>query len=169
MMSPNPNATNVKSGELTNGEIVDKIEELLKGVSNNRTQSILKMVGIVHNVRFVPAFAPVPGPNVAPPGRDTRGQRNSRIRSKTNPEIKATRSQIKDLNLKISKKSSELGGVQLPKDDELIVKRNQLFRDLKEAQNKDAESAQESSQKEAQGAQARNARGDPSGSPSQRI
>jgi hypothetical protein len=164
-MSPENVVANELQGELTDGQYVDKILETLKGLPQKRSQNILKMVGIVHNVRFVPAFAMPLGPNRPPPGRDTRGQVKARVPPKANPAVKLIRSEINELNAKISKKSLDLGRVKLPEEDELIVKRNQLFRDLKEAQNKIPQSAKGATEEESQRAQARNARGGPQSGP----
>jgi hypothetical protein len=151
--------------KLTDGEIVDRIEGLLKGVSNNRAQNILKMVGAVHNVRFVPAFAPVMVPNALPPGRDTRGQKQSRSQPKANEKTKLFRSKIKEINSKISKKSKDLGQVKLPDGDPLLAERDQLFRDFEEEQNNPVKTLEEALNKKAERALQSSAGGKPKGSP----
>jgi len=97
---------------------------------------VFKSVSAVYDMKAVSAFAPVGQVNRPPVSRDTRGQKGPRVRSsKTpNPEIKVIRDKIKDLNKQISMKSV-LTDKPLSEDDELIVNRNQLFRDLKGLQS----------------------------------
>jgi hypothetical protein len=133
------------------GDAVDLISGILKEYSNQNATKILKMVGALHNVRFVPAFAPlVPQQQTQLFTRDTRGQPGPRGQPKADPTVKALRSQIKELNHLISKKSNDLGGVLLNENDDLIVKRNQLFRELKVAQNKMPQTFKEALEAKAQ-------------------
>jgi hypothetical protein len=159
-MSPNIDVSNEDMGEGTDGQYVDKILDLLKGVSQKRTQNILKMVGAVHNVRFVSAYA---GENRAPPARK---QVRARVQPQAKPIVKVIRSKIKALNKQISEKSASIGGALLPAGDGLIIQRNQLFRDLKKAQNTDFKTFEEAFEEEEEGAFTRAARGGPQGPPS---
>jgi hypothetical protein len=165
-MSADTNAASAIPANLTDGELVDRIGDLLKGVSNTRAQNVLKMLGAVHNIRFVPAYAPQSGPKQVPPTRDTRGQRKSRSQPKTSPEIKLIRSKINKVNKLISLESAKLGGQRLPEDHPLILKRGQLFRALKREQNKNLKTFEEAFEDEVEGASQSGAEGDPQGPPS---
>jgi hypothetical protein len=117
----------------TIGILVGELLKTLSKGSKAEGQDALKAVGAIYNLRVVPAFAPL-GPNAvtSPPSRDTRGQRGPRFGpSKKDPFVKEIRDNISELNKQISKKSAELRK-PLSEDDELIVRRNHLFRDLKE-------------------------------------
>jgi hypothetical protein len=145
-------AKNLPAGEEPSiGEVLDGVLELLKKVSNSKAQAILKMAGTQYNVRFVPAFAPiVPQQRTQLITRDTRGQKNLRAQPKADPEVKATRSQIKELNRKIAQQSRDDGNGDLREDHPLIVRRNHLFRALKNAQNKNPQAFKEAVEDEAQ-------------------
>jgi hypothetical protein len=137
-MSPDPETSSLEEAnfpqEEQDGLLAGKIIELLKGVSMTRAQNILKMVGGRFNQRVISSFAPI-GPSGRPPGsQDTRGQKGPRKQPKAPDEVRAVRSKIQQLNTAISKKSRVIGA-QLERDDPLLQQRNQLFRDLKEAQD----------------------------------
>jgi hypothetical protein len=117
------------------GLAADKINEVLQGFSKNQASDILRMVGALYNLKVVSAFAPV-GPIQSPaPSRDTRGVTRPRVKPVADSRTKELRSEISSLNSQISEKSRSIGR-QLYEDDELIIRRGQLFRDIKNAQNK---------------------------------
>jgi len=121
--------------EEQDGLLAGKVLELLKGVSNTRASNILKMVGARYNLRFVSSYAPAGPTGKIPLTGETRFQNKPRVAPKrADPKVKAIRSQIKQANLQISKKSVELGRRLQPDDPELVA-RDECFRRLKDAEN----------------------------------
>jgi len=125
------------------GAVLERVLKELSAVSNSQATDILKMVGAKYNVRFVPAFMPL-APQVQKSIRvaDTRGQA-PRYQPSANPEVKKIKSLIRSSNSQISKKSKEKGGATLDESDPLIVKRDQLFRELKALRNKTPQTFEE--------------------------
>jgi hypothetical protein len=151
-MSDVTNTSGVVQSEPKSNSIgigVDKILDILKEYPKSEAQTILKMVGAAHNVRFASAFAPL-APQSPLAVRDTRGQQKPRVQPLADPKVKALRSKIKELNTAIRDKSQRLGGI-LPETDTLIVKRGQLFRELKASQNKTPQSFSEATEAETLG------------------
>jgi hypothetical protein len=120
-----------KAISVASGLILDVLKEL----SVKNAQSTLKMVCAFYNQRITSAFAPSGPTNTVPGSRDTRGQKGPRLQTKSDPRTSGIRSEIKQINEEIVKRSRQLKCL-LPDNDDLIVKRNQLFRDLKEVKNK---------------------------------
>jgi hypothetical protein len=103
----------------------------LEKLSNKDAKDLLKALGAMHNMHFVFAFAPTGPMQRPPPSGDTRKQVKPRVGPTAKPEVKNIRNKIKDINSLISKESKEnFGGCYLPDSHPLIVRRNQLFRDL---------------------------------------
>jgi len=117
------------------GETYHSCLRLLEELSNKDAVKALKGLAGVFNLKISSAFAPVGQTRLPPASRDTRQQRGPRVGQRSDPRIKSLRLEISTLNQQISKKSVELGK-QLSESDPLIEERSQLFRDLKEAQNK---------------------------------
>jgi hypothetical protein len=113
---------------------VDEIRAVLKRHSNSEAVEIVKMISAALNLRTTSAFAPL-GPSTVGTLRDSRGQLGPRMKPKAPPEVQRIKKEIQLLNKEISSKS-HLSGSRLPDGDELLVRRNQLFRDLYEARNK---------------------------------
>jgi hypothetical protein len=104
----------------------------LEKLSNKDAKDLLKALGAMHNMHFVFAFAPTGPVQRPPPSGDTRRQVRPRVGPSAKPGVKNIRNAIKDINSLISKESKEKNnGRLLPDEHPLIVRRNQLFRDLK--------------------------------------
>jgi len=119
----------------TVGSAFDLVSAVLKTMSNQQASEVIKLLGASHNFRVVSQFAPTGNNLRSAHPRETRGERGPRGQPKADPKVKDLRSKISALNSEISEKSRKVGH-NLNEDDELLVKRGQLFRDLKEAQNK---------------------------------
>jgi hypothetical protein len=106
----------------------------LDKLSRKEAQITLKALCGIYNLRTVSSFAPI-GTQEATVSRVSRVNRNSKGKViNRSPKIKEIKDRIQDLNRKISEKSF-LTGSRLPMEDELLIQRTQLFRDLKGAQN----------------------------------
>jgi hypothetical protein len=118
--------------ELTFGEAFDLIRPIISKVSKKDAQDLLKGLCAMHNLRVMSAFAPLaPAAQSVVVHKQTRSVPEPKVK---NTKITKLRKEISQLNTEISKKS-KVTGQRLPEEDPLISKRNQLFRDLKEAQN----------------------------------
>jgi len=114
---------------------IDECRDILDNLSKKEAQNTLKMLCALYNLRVVPAFAPLGTPQ-ASAARVTRVNRGTpRKIYNQSPEVKEIRDKIKDLNRQISEKSKRLQS-KLPKEDELLARRLQLFRELTASQNK---------------------------------
>jgi hypothetical protein len=108
---------------------------LLDKLSNKEAQVTLKALCAIYNLRAVSSFVPI-GTQEATATRVSRVNRNPKAKVINQlPKVREIKDKIKDLNRKISEKSF-LNGSKLPMEDELLIQRTQLFRDLKGAQNK---------------------------------
>lgn len=128
----------------------------LDNLSNKDAQIALKALCGIYNLRVVPAFVPLGTPQ-ATAARVSRVNRNPRAKTiSQSPLVKEVKDKIKDLNRQISVKSSILGH-KLPLEDELVIQRSQLFRDLKGAQNKTFASVSERRKENDEGSQSSSA------------
>jgi hypothetical protein len=115
--------------------ILEECRQNLDKLSKKEAQNTLKMLCALYNLKVVPAFSPLGTPQAAA-ARVTRVNRGTpRKIYNQSPEVKEIRDKIKDLNRQISEKSKRMQS-RLPKEDELLVHRLQLFRELTATQNK---------------------------------
>jgi pyruvate/oxaloacetate carboxyltransferase len=109
---------------------------VLDPLSNKQRFEVLKGLLGLYGMKPVSVNAPV----ARPQNRSERAKADQAPRKRASPAIKALRSEISDLNKKITERSQTLGK-SLSADDDLIVARSRLFLRLKELQNKTSSSA----------------------------
>jgi hypothetical protein len=131
----------------TFGEAFARMKDLLDPLSNKDRTSMLKALCGLYGMKatygpIIPSSAP---PIRRGPIRSQQSKPGSNPK-KADPRVKELRSEIQKANILIKEKSVLLGS-PLPETDPLIVGRSNLFRDLKEAQNKPASQASPSSPK----------------------
>jgi hypothetical protein len=126
-------------------QVFGSLKTELEKLSKRDARDVLKAICGIHDLKVSSAFAPVGPLQRAPRSSDTRGEVKPRIKLTANPELKAIRFKIKELNKQISKKSA-LIKAKLPLEDPLIMQRQECFRCLKEAQNTQPEAFKEGPQ-----------------------
>lgn len=144
MSSIKPLAEEVSAGKDSQssvGHLIDASRCILDQGSRKDAQEALKALCAIYNLRVVSAFVPIGTPQ-ATAARVSRVNRNPQAKAYgSNPRMKEIKDKIRDLNRRISAKSL-LTGAKLPMEDELLIQRSQLFRDLKGSQNKAFDSVQ---------------------------
>lgn len=123
------------------GATVQKLLDALKVHPKKDQQTILKMVSQSCGLIAKSEFQPLPSTNLFG-GRQQAPKTVGGMKQRpvVNNDLKNKRKEINDLNKRISEESTALG-CALPDSHELIVKRVQLFRELKAFQNKAGSSA----------------------------
>jgi hypothetical protein len=101
-------------------------------MTNSDALVAYKMIGAERNLLVKSVYAPAVAPRGSVFSETSSKKRgpNRGIRPLVDPEITALKKEIQSLNAEISAKSIRLGG-RLSDDDELIIRRGQLFRVLK--------------------------------------
>jgi hypothetical protein len=134
--SSRPNVEDVKEDQAHAqlvAELFAKLYPVLQGYSNSVATDALRAVAGTYNMKVVwgvATQAPLRGARAAVP----RGNKTQRPLAKnSSPLVQDLRSKIKVLNKKIA---AEAKGLELPSNHALILERNDIFRVLKEAQNK---------------------------------
>jgi len=109
------------------GQAFSSVRKILLELSGRDRLTVLKAVGGEFGHRVLPGLATQQVVAQGVPRVSQRPRAPSQVKSSKSAEQKKIQTEIKLLNKQISEKS-RTENKELPKDDSLIVRRNQLFR-----------------------------------------